>query len=176
MTCNLWVHNLSKNTERLMWFYFSLEKCHFSLNRANLFTVNDCPLILGRFLGLEVSPVQRSWHSFWGFLCMWMATEPPQSSVWNSINAFWQTCLLFHPRILSEVGMDAPSSRLDREHPMLLLRFDLRLCPLLQQRIPELEPTVPFYFYHFILERKIMCRTFLCRRRKNPLKKQNDFL
>lgn len=178
VTCHLWVHNLSKNTERWIGFYFCFEKCHFSSNRASLFiyTVHDSLRVLGRSPGVQVSLVPRSWHFFWGFVCPWMATEPTQSSIWNSINVFWQTCLLFHPWILSKVGTDAPSSGLDREHPLLWLQFDLRLCPLLLKSIPELGPTAPFYFCQFILERKIMCRRFLCKKKKNPLRRQSDFL
>lgn len=49
-----------------------------------------------------------------------------------------------------------PNSRRDQEHPMLLPQSDLRLCPLPQKIIGKLKPTVPFYFYQFILGRMII--------------------
>lgn len=139
---------MSKNTERLVWFYFSYEKCRFPPNTPSLFTQSWFSAYSDvRFLGLDVSPVQSSWHFFWGFLYMGMATEPKQFAICNSIHAFWQACSLFHPWILQRFGRTRPSSRLDRDHPLLLLHFDLRLCPLLQKIIPELKSTMPFYLY-----------------------------
>lgn len=126
----------------------------FTQQAKSIYTVNDSPHILVRFLGLDGGPVWRSWHSLWGLLCMWMATEPRQSSVCNSIHAYYKHVPCFILEFLQRLRWTLPHSRLDPEHHMLLLQFDLRLCPLLQKIIPELESMVPFYFYQFILERE----------------------
>lgn len=68
-----------------------------------------------------------------------------------------------------------PNSRRDQEHPMLLPQSDLRLCPLPQKIIGKLKPTVPFYFYQFILGRMIIWRHFNVKQ-INPMKKQKGFL
>lgn len=92
----------------------------FTQQAKSVYTVNDSPHILVRFLGLDVSPVRRSWHSLWGFLCLWMATEPRQPSICNSIHAYWQTCPLFHPWIPSKVEVDTPSFKIRSGTPYTL--------------------------------------------------------
>lgn len=148
----------------------------FTQQAKSVYTVNDSLHILVRFLGLDVSPVRRSWHSSGAFCaCGWLLSLGNLLFVIPFMHIDKHVpCFILE--FLQRLRWTRPPSRLDPEHLILLLQFDLRLCPLLQKIIPELQSTVPFCFYQFILETEIMWRWFLCKRRKKSFAEAEGFV
>lgn len=149
----------------------------FTQQAKSIYTVNDSPRILVRFLGLDVSPVWRSWRPLWGFLCMWMATEPRQSSICNSIHAYWQTCPLFHPWIPSKVEVDTPSFKIRSGTPHALASVWPQTLSFASENNSRIGIHGSFLFLSFhSWEREIMWRRFSFKRRKKSFAKAEGFV
>lgn len=148
----------------------------FTQQAESIYTVNDSPHILVRFLGLEVSPVWRSCIPSGAFCARgWLLSLGNLLFVIPFMHIDKHVpCFILE--FLQRLRWTRPRSRLNPEHSTLLLQFDLRLCPLLQKINPELESTVPFCFYQSILDTEIMWRRFSCKRRKKSFAKAEGFV
>lgn len=129
------------------------------MGQVNLHSKWFSPYSAVRFLGLDGSPAQRSWRSFCDSFCAWGWPRSLSNPLFVIPFMHLDKHFISTSPLNSFKGWGGhPNPRSDEEYPMLLLQSDLRLCPLSQKIIGELESTVPFYFYQLILGRKIMWR------------------